>query len=546
MIELSIIVPTYNRAGRLQTCLEALAQQTQSAADFEVIVVVDGSTDDTAEMLKRLKPPYLMKVLHQANSGQHNARNTGVIHASGRICLFLDDDIVAEPQLVAEHMRLHRERDRVVGLGQITMDIGHADWYTRKFADGWHQHYSELNQGLRQPYWADGYGGNLSVSRTLFEDVGGFAPDIRRSHDIEFAFRLEQHGLSFVYLAKAIGRQDEHKRSRELFNDAAKSGSGWVTLCQRHPEMLPELLGPLGNTSLREAFLRQFFWRLGISPWFLVRWSEIIAKTSWGQKWYRFLFTFGYWRGVRQAIPDDDIWQSMVKGVPILLYHAFGKPGESASRFVVPLNRFAQQMKWLKRLNYHVLSLEEYLRYRHDYKLPPPRSVVITIDDGYAEIADHVYPVLQRFGFPATVFLVSGKIGGHNDWTNNKTLNGRKILSWADIKRVAGQNIQFGAHSRTHVRLPTVLPEQTCEEISGSKSDVENELQSPVVAFAYPFGEYDQSIQNVVKQIGYLGACTAEHGINSWAISLTALRRLEVYGTWSLLRFLLALRLGGY
>ena len=546
MIEVSLIIPTYNRAGRLQTCLEALAHQTHAADDFEVIVVVDGSTDHTTEMLANLNTPYSMKVLSQANSGQQNARNNGASQASGRICLFLDDDIVAEPQLVAEHLRLHRQRDRVVGIGQITMNIGDADWYTRKFAEGWHQHYRDLNQGLHQPYWADGYGGNISVSRTLFMEVGGFAPDIRRSHDIEFAFRLEQHGLTFVYLPEAIGRQDEHKRSRELFADAAKSGAGWVALCQRHPEMLPELLGPLGDTSLREALLRQVFWRLGISPLFLVRCGEIITKTSRGRKWYRFLFTFGYWRGVRQALPDDDTWQRMVKGVPILLYHAFGKPGEPASRFVVPLKRFARQMEWLKRLNYHVLSLEEYLQYRRNYQLPPPRSVVITIDDGYAEIADHVYPVLRRFGFPATVFLVSGKIGGHNDWTKDKTLDGRKILGWSDIKQIAGQYIQFGAHTRTHAKLPNIPLEQACEEIAGSKSDLENELKTPITSFAYPFGEFDRSIQDLVKQTGYLGGCTAESGINSWSISLTALRRLEVQGTWSLVRFLLTLRLGGY
>jgi peptidoglycan/xylan/chitin deacetylase (PgdA/CDA1 family) len=484
--------------------------------------------------------------LYQANSGQQNARNNGAAHASGHTCLFLDDDIVAEPQLVAEHLRLHRQQDRVVGIGQITMNIGDADWYTKRFADGWHQHYLELNQGLRQPYWIDGYGGNISVSRALFMQVGGFAPDIRRSHDIELAFRLEKHGLTFVYLPQAIGRQDEHKRCRELFSDAAKSGAACVVLCRRHPEMLPELLGPLGDTSMREALLRQIFWRFGISPWFLVRWGNFITKTSWGGKWYRFLFNFGYWRGIRQAIPDNDTWQRMIKGVPILLYHAFGKPGERASRFVVPIKRFARQMEWLKRLKYHILSLEEYLQYRRNYQLPPPRSIVITMDDGYAEIAELVHPILRRYGFPATAFLVSGKIGGHNDWTKDKTLSGRQILSWSEIKQIAGQYIQFGAHTQTHARLPDISREQACEEIAGSKSDLENELQTPILSFAYPFGEFDRSVQNLVEQAGFLGGCSAESGINSWSISLTALRRLEVKGTWSLLHFLFNLRMGGY
>lgn len=546
MIELSVIIPTFNRAERLQACLEALSQQTHPATDFEVIVVVDGSTDKTAETLAKLTTPYDLTVLYQINSGQHIARNHGATHARGRFCLFLDDDIMAEPQLVAEHLRLHTQQERVVGIGQITISVADADWYTQRFAQGWHDHYKKLNESLRQPSWTDGYGGNISVSRSLFMEVGGFAPDIRRSHDIELAFRLKQHGLTFVYLPRAIGRQDEHKRSRGLFADAAKSGAAWVTLCQRHPAMLPVLLGPLGDTSVREALLREFFWRCGLSPWLLARWGGWLAKTSWGRKWYRFLFSYGYWCGVRQAIPDDDTWQRMIRGVPILMYHAFGKPGEPASQFVLPIQQFARQMGWLKRLNYHVLSLEEFLQYRCEYQLPPPRSVIITIDDGYEEIATLVHPILRHYDFPATIFLVSGKVGGCNDWTNKEELDGRQILSWPKIKEIASQGIQFGAHTRTHPNLTSLPAEQARAEIAGSKTDLERELQTPVITFAYPYGEFDETVQDLVDREGFIGGCTVESGLNSWSRPLTALRRLEVQGTWSWLRFLLTLQLGGH
>jgi glycosyltransferase involved in cell wall biosynthesis len=546
MVELSVIIPTYNRAQRLRTCLEALARQTQPAADFEVVVVVDGSTDETADMLTKLTTPYRLKVLYQPNSGQHIARNNGVNHAQGRFCLFLDDDIMAEPQLVAEHLRLHKQQKCVVGLGQITIDISQADWYAQQFAQGWRKHYEQLNQGTRQPSWPDGYGGNISVSRAMFMEVGGFAPDIRRSHDIEFAYRLEQHGLRFVYLPQATGRQDEHKRSRQLFADAAKSGAAWVALCRRHPAMLPELLGPLGDTSAREALLREFFWRCGLSPWLLTWLGGFLIKTSWGDKWYRFLFTFGYWWGVRQAIPNNETWQRTVRGVPILMYHAFGEPDERASQFVLPIRQFARQMAWLKRLNYEVIRLEEYLQYRRQHQLPPPRSVILTIDDGYAELGTHVYPILRRHGFPATVFLVSDKIGGRNDWTEDKTLFGRPLLSWAEIKEIDDQTIRFGAHTKTHPILTDISVEQARAEIADSKDDLECALQTPVTTFAYPYGKFDNTIQALVEEAGYLGGCGVESGVNSWSIPLTALRRLEVEGTWSLLRFLLTIRLGGH
>jgi glycosyltransferase involved in cell wall biosynthesis/peptidoglycan/xylan/chitin deacetylase (PgdA/CDA1 family) len=545
MLELSVIIPTYNRATRLRTCLQALAEQTQSCHDFEVIVVVDGATDGTLEMLAALPTPYTLTTIYQENQGQQVARNTGAAQANGRYFLFLDDDIMAVPQLVAEHLHLHRRLENAVGIGQITMDIGEADWYTRRFADGWHQHYQQLNQGLRQPGWPDGYGGNLSVSRALFMAVGGFAPDIRRSHDIEFAYRLEQQGAAFVYLPQAIGRQVEHKRARELFNDNARSGAAWVTLCQRHPAMLPELLGPLGDTSAREALLRELFWRLGLSPWLLAWLGGFLVKTRWGGKWYRFLFTLGYWWGVRQALPDRETWERTVKGIPILMYHAFGQPGERASQFVVPIRQFARQMAWLKRLNYHVLSLEDYVQYRLRHQLPPPRTVVLTIDDGYAEIATLVAPILRRHDFPATVFLVSGKIGGRNDWTDDESLAGRPLMTWPTIKAIDYQGIRFGAHTQTHPRLTGIPAVQACVEIAGAKADLERELQRPVITFAYPYGDYDEQIQAMVAEAGFLGGCTVDGDVNSWSTALTRLRRLEVEGGWSLLRFLLVLRLGG-
>jgi peptidoglycan/xylan/chitin deacetylase (PgdA/CDA1 family)/glycosyltransferase involved in cell wall biosynthesis len=545
MPELSIIIPTYNRVGRLRDCLQALAEQTQPFSDFEVIVVVDGATDDTMEMLATMQTPYALTTIFQENQGQQVARNQGAAQANGRYFLFIDDDIMAAPQLAAEHLSLHRQQERVVGIGQITMDIGAADWYTRRFAEGWHQHYEQLNQGLRQPAWPDGYGGNLSVPRTLFMEVDGFAPDIWRSHDIEFAYRLEQQGAAFVYLPQAIGRQVEHKRARELFNDNARSGAAWITLCQRHPAMLPELLGPLGDTSAREALLRELFWRLGLSSWLLAWLGGFLVKTRWGGKWYRFLFTLGYWWGVRQALPDRETWERTVKGIPILMYHAFGRPGERASQFVVPVHQFARQMAWLKRLNYHVLSLEEYIQYRLQHQLPPLRSVILTIDDGYAEIATLVAPILRRHEFPATVFLVSGKIGSHNDWTNDKSLAERPLMSWPAIKAIGYQGIRFGAHTQTHPRLTDIPTAQARAEIAGSKADLERELQRPVTTFAYPYGEYDEQVEALVAEAGFLGGCTVDGDVNSWSTALTALRRLEVEGTWSLLRFLLILRLGG-
>src|SRR5581483_11753966 len=135
MVELSVVIPTFNRASRLRTCLEALAHQTQPAEDFEVVVVVDGSTDDTRQMLSELKLPFLLRVIEQPNQGQCAARNHGAQVASGRTLLFLDDDIIPGPDLISTHLAAHQEHSGIVGIGSLRMSIPtKADWFVRGFA----------------------------------------------------------------------------------------------------------------------------------------------------------------------------------------------------------------------------------------------------------------------------------------------------------------------------------------------------------------------------------------------------------------------------
>lgn len=546
-LELSIIIPTYNRVERLRACLKALCRQTQSASDFEVIVVVDGSTDGTREMLESFATPFELQVLYQDNSGQCVARNRGIAAACGRYCLFLDDDIIATTDLVAEHLRVQREHGGVVGIGQLTLkQPPHADWFARRFNQMWNDHYARLNQGIQKPSWKSLYSGNFSAPREALGEVGGFAEDLSAGFDIELGYHLDGRGLPFTYIPRALGEQDDYKDFVRLSTEIEKQASMSNILYHRHPAMLPMLLEQFGEgNSVQAVKLLRLLLSMDVSPRVFKRLNLLADGKPWETPSYHFIYNYCYWRGVRRTVPDHDTWSRLAtRGIPILMYHAFGKRGESASRFVVPQRRFALQMAWLKRAGYHVLGLEEYLRFRLEHLLPPARSLIITMDDGYAEVRSLAFPILQRYGFPATIFLISGKIGGTVNWDREGELVGRPLMGWQEIRDMLRGGITFGAHSRTHPEFRSLTLEQTRDEIKGARMDLEAELGKPIRTFAYPYGKYDATIRAVVEQAGYWGSCGVRDGLNTLKTSPYELRRIEIFGTDSLFRFVLKLWLG--
>jgi glycosyltransferase involved in cell wall biosynthesis len=313
-MEASIIIPTYNRAEMLRRCLEALSDQTQPSDDFEVIVVVDGSTDGTREMLASLKTPFSLRTIQQPNSGQPAALNRGAAESKGRISIFLDDDIIVTPQFVAEHLRLHQTRGRVVGIGQLTLTLPPgADWYARGFARGWREHYEEFNRGQRQPDWDDCYGGNMSVSRAAFMAAGGNVTDLRRGYDVELAYRLKQSGCSFAYLPEARGNQFESKSFRELSRDSELAGDASVELARRYPSAESKLFHDFEKHRRLWLLLWRVLWLADLSEQGLERLHRLAGRRGESFEWFVFFSNYYFWRGVRRAAPERVDWKQIIQ-----------------------------------------------------------------------------------------------------------------------------------------------------------------------------------------------------------------------------------------
>jgi peptidoglycan/xylan/chitin deacetylase (PgdA/CDA1 family) len=375
-------------------------------------------------------------------------------------------------------------------------------------------------------------------------EVGGFAEDLPRSFDVEHAYRLHEHGLDYAYAPAAAATEQLSKGARALTADARNAGIAGLELHRRHPAMLPELeiggraeLGVLG-TALRRLLIRMCFPIAAAA-----RLGGLLPREEWRRRWYRFVFSLSYWSGVRRVV-DTETWDALHRWPLFLAYHAIDELDRAETRYVVPVRRFARQMAWLESRGYRVISLASFLEQRRLHRVPPARSVVITFDDGYADVSSHASPVLARHGFPATVFLVSGAMGGAMDWDRASELAGRPLLSYGDALRLADAAFDIGAHTQTHRDLTTVSPDTARAEIVGSRDDLERQLGRPVTAFAYPYGRYDAAAASIAADAGFLAACGMEPGRNTAAVPAHRLRRVEVLGTDSLLRFGLTVWLG--
>ncbi|HEU0304875.1 MAG TPA: polysaccharide deacetylase family protein [Gaiellaceae bacterium] len=322
-----------------------------------------------------------------------------------------------------------------------------------------------------------------------------------------------------------------------------RRGRADVEQYARHPPSLPMLeLGSHDELGRASRALRNALLALRVPPGVLGAMGALAPGRRASAAWSRLTASHAYWTGVRRAA-DRETYRRLRRGVLILMYHGIGAPGEPPSRYVVPAARFRRQMEWLKRRRYNVIALEELLRARAAYRLAPPKSVVITLDDGYLDNLTRAKPILEQLGLPATIFLVSAG-GEANGWSTTPGVAGRPLMSLDGAREACDALLSFGAHSMTHPKLPQVSPEEARREIEGSKRELEAALAVPVTTFAYPYGEVDADVRDAVVAAGFAAACSTRPGRNRPADDDFALRRVEVYGTDRLARFAATLAVG--
>ena len=224
-------------------------------------------------------------------------------------------------------------------------------------------------------------------------------------------------------------------------------------------------------------------------------------------------------------------------GVKVLAYHWVDRvPGKKLREWGLTPEAFEAQMTALAGGGYEVLSLGEVLQVVVGERPSSPKAVALTFDDGYRGLLDHALPVLERFGFRATFFLVSDRMGGTNAWDARHGDPPRPLMDWNEAAALAGRGMEIGSHSRTHPFLTNLTEREAEEEIRGSKERIEDRLGSPVRFFAYPHGLHDARCRRLVASSGYAAACSTRFGGNGVRTDPFLLRRSQItyYDTaWS-------------
>ena len=194
--------------------------------------------------------------------------------------------------------------------------------------------------------------------------------------------------------------------------------------------------------------------------------------------------------------------------IPILMYHQIG--GNTGSGISVSIETFTNHMQLLKNSGYHSIPLEVAAQLIESQEQPPCKSFVITFDDGFKNIFTHAYPIMQQFGFTATVFLVADFMGSDNDWSENVEKLRSPLMGVKDI--YAMPNFTFGSHTLSHRHLTYMSEAEAAKEIISSRTKLEDKLGIPITSFCYPYGDYNKYLMREVKEAGYSCACSTRKG----------------------------------
>lgn len=545
----SIIVPTYQRRETVCDALRAIGRLEYDGA-VDVVIVVDGSTDGSAEALRAVGCPFPLTVVEQPNAGASAARNHGAARARGDILLFLDDDMMARADLLAAHARAYADGADAV-LGDIPLDPASEDGFLAEAVATWASARSR-RLGAGGPLMLhDLLTGQLSVRRPVFEALGGFDPGFTQdgsfgNEDLDFGIRLlKRHTVRFA--TDAVSWQRYVVSAEAHLRQWADAGEADVRFAAKHPRQARDLFAAHAGYNRKARLLLRPLARVpfavALSRWLALtalRWErpDRQARRRAIMRLFFFARSLGYWQAVARAggIPSG-------RHALVLCYHAMQDLSRDPvlAPYGLTPQRFAAQIEALSRAGFTFVSAAHVLAALDGEAPLPRRAVLVTFDDCYADLAGVAETVLAPRAVPALAFAVADQVGGHNAWDAANGCTALPLLDAAGLARVAACGAEIGCHSATHPELPRLEDAALERETAGAAARIAALGLPRPRFFAYPYGEEDGRARAAVSR-SFAAGFALRPGRVGPRSDRFALPRVEVLATDGPARFWLKTR----
>jgi glycosyltransferase involved in cell wall biosynthesis len=530
-MNISIIIPTHNRREMLKSALVSLQHQSYEG-DKEIIVVVDGCTDGTADLLQS-EFPDVRTVTFENNVGAAVGLNAGAKIAMGEILLFLDDDMEYQPELVRSHQQMHKEGpyDVIIGhfpLGNLPTSSFFRD-VIHEWTEDWQCSFSE-----NVSFYDALCSGHFSLKKDLYQAVGGFDENfsVWGRKDSELGFRLIQRGAMFGFCKAAQAVQNYEKSPSKFLADFELLGRADVDLYEKHPSTLESLLlsryfqAPWIVMHLRQLCATDPSLISAVLPLIkhlFDRWHGEGLKGTLYEGLLWLAADLCYWKGVMSKWDNSRFHRELGNPVSILMYHRISNDN---STFAVSPKIFEEQMRYLKENGYSVISLDNAVCALSERGSLPPKSIVITFDDGYADFLE-AWDVLRAYQFPVTLFLPTAYVGGTNAWETKCMPNKIPILSEEQIRTLIRAGVDVQAHSHQHSYFTCIEPHDIRLEIAENVRQLDA-LGVQAKYFAYPSGEYTLAASELLREFGFKAALTCVSTPSSCDSDLMTLPRITI------------------
>lgn len=546
--KISVVIPTYNRRDLLARTLASVACQDFPSEHFEIVVVVDGSTDGSADLVRSQMTTCPLTLIEQKNRGRAAARNVGMHAGRGDLILFLDDDVRCTPTLLRRHWNAQLEARGCVNIGAVRPDPLLNCTFAGILEARREIAFLEERKSRRTVLkWPDDtfVGLNCSVPRELLAKSGGFDEELSCREDSELGFRIWKEGVAFRFDPGAIVYHMGARSSRDYAKGGVKQFTvGEISLCRMHPgyrRFSPLAAWFCGGRPQR--FGRRLARRAGS----LARMLSYLCETAEpfanrklvGPSGSLLLRLWTNINATKYASEAAGSWNALElmfgQRVSVLAYHRIGVPEPGANpELTISPEKFERQMAWLARHCYHTILPSEWIAWIDNAAPLPEKPIILTFDDAYAGTGEAILPILSRFGFRGVVFAPSALIGRQSRWDAPHGWKPLMLANVDELVALANAGFEIGSHTRTHEDLISSFC--LSEQVSGSADELERIVGQSPSSFCYPYGHVSSATVASARE-RYRAAFTCKEGRNDLKTDPILLRRTTVMPTDTMLDF---------